>query len=451
MKKPRIFLGLSDHGCRLFALSLGFRAKGWDALYYSFYPEPNGADAHRTPDELPLLHRWNHRICVIRSDSSRPVLIRRLAGAASEVCRVLLLLWTLVRFDVVIFGAWNSFFLNSFGNRAQPPLWLLRLECRLFRLFRCKVIYTFWGGDSRPTYLDGMYIHGENWHPERVRDHVRWRRGHIDLINEFAHDIVDIPPQGQYFHRRPFALHSRVGMCLLEEAPQVSPQAISSAGESLTVLHTPSDPVRKGTALVESMVRQLQAEGFPINYRSATGISRKEVLALMRSADIFFDESYSDFPASCTTVEAGYSGAAPVSCGHSAEFWLEFEPEMTKVFGQMAQEDVLPYVRGLVTDPEKLMKARRCPAEFVNQHWRTEQVTERYMRLIDGSAPKEWYFDPAQSDRLLGGFFMPPEKARGFLREYLRRFGTEALCLDDKPALRAAIEEYSGMSAGRQP
>lgn len=443
MNRKRLFLGLADHGCRLYALSLGFRAKGWKSLYYSFYPEPNGADAYRPTSELPYILRLHHKFGALRSDPKIPVALRRLSSVLNELMRLPLLFWVVLNFDVFIFGPWNSFFFDPLGGRTRAPLWILKAEAWLFRVTNKKLIYTFSGGDSRPTYIDGMYIHGESWSLERVRTDVAWQCKQLALINKIAHAIVDIPPQGQYFQSRRFVLHSKLGLPYLPAKNAKTPPANPPESEKVIVLHTPSDPMRKGTALVESMVAQLQSEGFPIEYKSATGISRLEVLELMQSSDIFFDEAYSDFPASCTTVEAACNGAAPVSCGYSAEFWARLEPEMTRALGQMKETDVLPYVRSLLQDRAKLLLKRKEAREFIEKNWSIEQVTDRYIRLIEGDVPEDWYYDPASAEDVQGGFFMPVAKARSFLSEYLRRFGVDALQIDDKPVLRDALENFA--------
>lgn len=73
-------------------------------------------------------------------------------------------------------------------------------------------------------------------------------------------------------------------------APLLDP-APAPENDPPVVIHCPSNPARKGTAVIEQAVVRLQAEGYEFSYQRFTGRPHAEVLQGMREADIVIDQA----------------------------------------------------------------------------------------------------------------------------------------------------------------
>jgi len=76
--------------------------------------------------------------------------------------------------------------------------------------------------------------------------------------------------------------------------------------ERLVVAHVPSNPVVKGTAAIEEVMRRLDAEGI-VEYRAITGVSHDEMPRVIREADVVLDQfRLGDYGvAACESMAAG--------------------------------------------------------------------------------------------------------------------------------------------------
>lgn len=73
-------------------------------------------------------------------------------------------------------------------------------------------------------------------------------------------------------------------------APPLDPAPLPD-NELPVVVHCPSNPALKGTAVIERAVARLQAEGYEFSYQRFTGRPHAEVLQGMREADIVIDQA----------------------------------------------------------------------------------------------------------------------------------------------------------------
>ena len=63
------------------------------------------------------------------------------------------------------------------------------------------------------------------------------------------------------------------------------------------------------------------------------------------------------------------------------------------------------------------------------------------MKLIKGSAPSEWYFDP-QDIRYFHGWGIPEQRLRQILKNMIAGYGIASLQLSDKPELEKEILHF---------
>jgi hypothetical protein len=73
-------------------------------------------------------------------------------------------------------------------------------------------------------------------------------------------------------------------------------------------------------------------------------------------------------------------------------------------------------------------------------------VARRFVEAINGEHA-EWEFDPQATERLHGSG-LTEEGVRSMIGETIQRGGVAALCVDDKPDLRARLVAFAGLRGG---
>jgi len=78
----------------------------------------------------------------------------------------------------------------------------------------------------------------------------------------------------------------------------------------------------------------------------------------------------------------------------------------------------------------------------VREKWSVQQIAERYIRLIEGDFPKEWYINPDAFIYLLGGC-LSESRVKEIVSKLISVKGVKALQLSEKPALERAFLEFA--------
>ncbi len=86
---------------------------------------------------------------------------------------------------------------------------------------------------------------------------------------------------------------------------------------------------------------------------------------------------------------------------------------------------------------------RRARA-FIETNWSPELVAARYVRLLEGTAPDAWRFDPANVVYPYGAG-IDANALQTVLRGVMDADGREGFHVADKPLLEARLVEIAGM------
>ena len=91
--------------------------------------------------------------------------------------------------------------------------------------------------------------------------------------------------------------------------------------KDLVILHAPSNPVLKGTLLVNAAIARLRSEGYKFNYIELRNVSREDVNSKLRTAHIVLNQFYARVPG-----HFGYEAMANCCVVlQSADFEAKFE------------------------------------------------------------------------------------------------------------------------------
>ena len=363
-----------------------------------------------------------------RAAPQQPIWRKALAVVLHRAWGFLVLCWALFAFDAFIF---------LYGRTLTDT----RLELVVLRRLGKKIIFINVGSDFRPPYMDGVVSPPTDSEPDvsHLAQLAQRAKRKIILHERYANFIVS-SPSSAHFHERPFINWFSMGV---PASFEFRPLSDTEPRGCLRVVHSPSNPVAKGSEIICEVIQQLIDEGTPLELICLQGVSNDEVLRQLERCDFVVDQLYSDIPMAVLGSEAARFGKPRIVAGYLAD----------EVDAYIPQQDVPPslYVRpGQLREAIKKMVEdegfRRGlglqAREFVSQRWACRAVAERYLMLLNGQVRSDWWFDPANIT-YVGGFAMPLSHIAHLLARLIGSLGVEVLQVSDKPFLRQALVELA--------
>jgi glycosyltransferase involved in cell wall biosynthesis len=368
-----------------------------------------------------LLGQW-------RAAPNQPFWRKALAVVLHRAWGFLVLCWALFAFDAFIF---------LYGQTLTDT----GLELVILRRLGKKIVFINVGSDFRPPYMDGSVSPPTDAAPDvsHIAQLARRAKRKIVLHEKFA-DFIVSSPSSAHFHERPFINWFSMGV---PASFDFQPLPETEERGCLRVVHSPSNPVAKGSQIICEVIQQLIDEGVPLELVRLQGVSNDEVLRQLQRCDFVVDQLYSDIPMAVLGSEAARLAKPCIVAGYLAG----------EVGAYIPQQDVPPslYVRPeqlreaierLVEDAEFRRDLGMRAREFVSQRWACKAVAERYLMLLNGQARSEWWFDPA-TIAYVGGCGMPLAHVASLLALLIETCGTQSLQVSDKPRLEQALIELA--------
>lgn len=359
-----------------------------------------------------------------RYAAPRGSLLRLFLSAWQAAWMVLLLFWSLPFCRVYVFA----------GGASLVPafdLWLLK------RLGK-KIVAVFHGSDARPPYINGGVACTTPAEVAACIAQAARMKQHIGRIERYA-DVIVNHVLSSHFHQRPITAWLNIGIPV--DVSRFTPVP-SRSDDAVTIVHAPTNPGPKGSALIERAIEALRREGHRIHFVTLTGRTNAEVLDAIRDCDFVVDELFSDLPmASFATEAAGFGKAAVVGL-HGLDLLRQWTASGLLPPAVLCEaEQVQDAIRALIVDPARREQAGREARAFVENQWSARAVAARFQRLCDGTAPEAWRFDPALV-AYPQGWGLSDSAARARIQAVVRQGGVPALQLSDKPLVQDALVRF---------
>jgi glycosyltransferase involved in cell wall biosynthesis len=426
-KLVRVLVGPTEIAGYYASLVAGFNQNGCRATYGVLNTNRFGYGGVYRPGLLRglALRLWdwaeshrNHRL---------PWIAARLLH---QVLSGIYLLAQLPRIDAVVMGFGHSY-------------WPANLDIPVLRLLGKRVIVNLGhGSDMRPPYLDGSYLSADGaempapaWLAERARVlSLRARR-----CSRWADWVIGQPLSSSHFGCQTMVNWFAIGWPYQPAELAVTADALSPvAGRPWRLLHAPSKPALKGTATIRAAVAQLRAAGYAIEYTEIQGRPNHEVLACLQHCDLVLDQLYSDTPMAGLAVEAAAFGKPALVAGYGFEqLRCHVPPECWPPSFTCLPEAFADTLEQILRDPAEVQCKGREAQRFIAQHWLLIAVAQRYLKLIAGTAPQTWLFDP-QRVHYLYGCGLSAQRVADTVAAVVDGVGLSGLQLGHRPDLERA-------------
>ena len=419
----RVFIGPVEIAGHYGRLARGLRGLGIDAVAVDLSGHPfRYEDARPT---APVI-----RLAVAVANRSRlpggPRAIKAFWRGLEVIVRVILLAWTLARFDAYIFG---------FGSTI-----LYGRELPLLRLLRKRLVFVFNGSDARPSYVDGADMAASLGRSTDDCIRMTRRKKHnIRRIERYADAIVSQPAFSHFFER-PVIDFFRLGVPC--GAPDLEGVQRHNAGV-VRILHSPSHPEVKGSDRIRETVEELKRAGIALKLTELRGVPNAVVRAEIAQADFVIDQIYSDAPMVGFATEAATAGVPAIVGGYAWDELRRIYPgDLMPPVEQCHPDDLSASVRRLAEDASYRIALGERARRFVDGPWAPRRIAERYLAVLRGDVDPEWLFDPGTL-RYVRGVGLTEDRARELVRALVARDGRAALQLADKPALERAYLDFA--------
>jgi glycosyltransferase involved in cell wall biosynthesis len=427
MTSHRIFLGFSDIAGYFSRLKKGFDELGVKSDLYTSGRHPFEYDLSRQNFPVKGFNAatsWLHGIA-----KNNHGLLKKITKFSEDFTRILLFIYALFKYDVFIFGFKNCFF-KRYGFADLPIL----------KLFKKKVIFVFYGSDTRPPYICGDFLSKDGNDLAAVLKQSQRIKNDLQIIEKYADYVINHPPTA-HFHQKPFVSFLHIG--IPTEQRTVLMDGKTDKPTAATILHSPSNPRIKGTAIIREAIFSLQKKGYDIDFVEISGQPNKVVLEALAACDLIVDQLYSTSPMPGLVAEAASFGKPAVICGYYHNWIHEIlPPEKVPPSYFCHPDDIEKAIEKLIADREYRLELGQKALHFVQAHWHTEMVAARFLRLIKGDTPEDWFFDPANISYVLGAC-MPENQTRQSVKSLLATHGKDALLLGDKPELEKKFVEFT--------
>lgn len=346
-------------------------------------------------------------------------------GRALQICvRLVVFLYSLVRFDVFIFAGFGSFFRFY--------------ELPLLKFFGKKIIVVYFGSDARPPLFSGRHLDDTGGYVDSVSAHDEsvYLITQIRRVEKYADVIINHTATSQFFSRS-FVRFIAIGLPINNS--NALPPANTGESKTIRILHAPSRPLAKGSLVFRQILDELRTEGYSIDFVELIGVPNSVVLQELQNCHFVVDELYSDVPLAMLATEAAQFGKPVVVGGYYADqFKIDnLDPELPPSL-YVDPVDIKQAIRKMIDDREFRLTLGKQAQDFIQNNWGTRKVAENYLRLLEDDIPEHWTCMP-MSLPYYWGWGLSKENWRKQVGEYVSRLGSDALMLNHNPKLKQRV------------
>src|SRR3990170_4600624 len=411
-RNPKILIGLHEVAGYNGTLKKGFDELEIRSIFMELSDHPFKYGGSETNNVLIKLIRY---FANKMSTQKEKALNKFFWLYCQQAAKFFLFLCVLFKYDVFIFGYKTSF--------------LHFYDLPILKFFKKKIVYIFYGSDSRPPYINGYYL---DLPIQEAIKAAYVQKKQIKRIERYA-DFIISHPASSHFHERKFIPCMRMGIPFLLDWHKNVASMLSD--HKLRILHAPSDPKRKGTEIVRKIIKKMQLKGHSIELIEIIRKTNAEVLDELSRCDFIIDELYSDAVMAGFATEAAFFGKPAIVSGYANAYdWGNLPAESIPPVHYCHPDKIEEAIEKLIVDEAYRKELGGRAKQFVDKQWSARRVAERYLMLIKGDYSDDWLYYP-KTIRYLHGWGLSEKKVKNMVSNVIENGGVRALQLSDKPEL----------------
>ncbi|WP_420860655.1 glycosyltransferase [Algirhabdus cladophorae] len=420
---PRVFIGTEEIAGYYSGLAQGFREIGVPVT--KFLSQEHSFKYEKSSVAEQVLRKIGRKYReASKTDQKKHILVSRIPRLERWITKQIIR-----RHDLFIFG-----FMTSLDGMMVGGPRLTDLK-RIKRAGK-KIICVFHGSEVRPRWLNGKFIdYSTDDLLARAKKQIQWLR----VIEEYADAIVSHPPMAP-FQTRSSAHYLAIGVPL--PAAKLIDTKTASKTDRIRILHAPSNPETKGSALIQGCIDELVAAGHKIDFKLLTGVPHTQVCHELAQSDLVIDQVFSDTPMAHFAAEAASYGCPSIICGNDLTRLRDVtDPDIwpPSILGR--PEELKSKIEWAITHPDERIKIGKSAQEFVKKNWTAAKVAQNLLRLAENDIPESWMFDP-NSQLFLGGYGMTIEQRDRLVSRMISDAGSDFLdVVREKPGFDLPIPQ----------
>jgi len=434
-KRVRVYIGPIETAGYYSNLACGFRSLGVDCDFFTFNSHPYNYGGETPKPKILRLADWFNRF---RGKPKNSLFIRFIFAIPGEILNHIWAAYAIFKYDIFVFGFGASLFR---GNR---DLIFLRW------LNKTVISNLSHGSDARPAYINGFLQSKEGINPsvKEIYRVVMYLKEQQDRHEKYATIIIGSPFSTTHFACsrliNAFALGLPINLTHKQNESLSSDQFGSRISQkSVRILHSPSHPAGKGTELIKVAINKLKVRGYGLDFILIHGKPFAEVIEEIQKCDFVVDQIYSDTPMAGFATEAAWFAKPAVVGGYGLETLRQFVPEgMWPPSKTCHPDNIEKAIEDLIVNKEEREKLGREAQVFVREKWNAKEVARRYLRMIQGDFPDEWWLNPSDVVYFEGGG-QSIESTKANIRELVKLYGVKSLQLSHRPDFEKAFLEFA--------
>lgn len=425
--RKRIYIGPIEIAGYYGKLAKALSSEGFYAEFIPLKNHPFGYDGV-TPNALGSLIRY----CFANVKKGNPA-ARLFYSIITGILACGFFLRAVFCYDVFIFAAGFSLLP---ANLDLPILRALK-KCIIFNMGH--------GSEMRPTYLSGIHapLSCDRSLTLKAIKINRFLFNRTQRIERFSDYVIGAPFTSCYFGRRLFISWFALGLPtdIAQRCPG-HPQNNSK----IKILHAPSNPTAKGTSIIRNVVNKLKESDDRIEYVELSNCSNKQVLEHLAECDFVIDQLYSDTPMATLASEAAACRKPSIVGGYGLEeLRAHVPPNCFPPSYCCRPEQLTEAIQWMIHNPHERKRLGEAAFQFVSKILSPCEVAKRYIRIIQGDVPTEWFLDPTQIIYSHGAG-LDETNAKNNIKSIITIGGVDSLLFHGHPELRKALTMLSRQS-----
>ncbi|WP_263833679.1 glycosyltransferase [Sulfurospirillum oryzae] len=332
-------------------------------------------------------------------------------------------IFSLFRFNVFIFGTNKTFFRF--------------VDLPILKLFNKKIIFVYFGSDSRPPYMSGIDLNIKKSSLQTLVQEAKRLKAKIIKVEKYADIIINNPASGQ-FHEKNFINWMCIGM----PTDIVKLTETYNDSNKIIIVHAPSRPITKGSNTFREIIQKLQKQ-YDIDYIELVNCPNNRVIEALQKCDFILDEVYSDVPLGGLSTEAAAFQKVSIVTGYYSSFLSKDIPSKNYLLPSIYNEpeqlesDILYLIQNI----EIRKQLGEATYQYINQNWSSLAIAKKFIMLINKDFPQEWIYQTEKNEYIFG-YGISKDQLKIIYKEIIDNYGIEGFFLQHNDAIQRKILDF---------